>query len=121
MFTCSACGYEANPDSAPACSLCGTKKPGAGGGGGGDRPAPAPPKPLKDLSKSDDDLVKTAKAVAEAADSAPVVTKAPEKGAAKPAAKSSSKGSPATRSGGAVATQTSTGVLRLQQQPPPLA
>ena len=26
MFTCSSCGYEANPDSAPACSLCGSRE-----------------------------------------------------------------------------------------------
>ncbi|MBI3726522.1 hypothetical protein HY251_21570 [bacterium] len=61
MFICSACGYEGNPDSAPACSLCGAKKPGAEGGA---KPsAPAPAKPSKETTG--DELAAAAKAVAE--------------------------------------------------------
>lgn len=99
MFTCSSCGYEANPDSAPACSLCGTKKPGAGGSAVRTAPKPA----------GDDELADVAKAVADSADTAPAQASA--RGSAK-AAKAASKG------GGAIATETSTGILRLRQEPP---
>ncbi len=102
MFTCSSCGYEANPDSAPACSLCGTKKPGAGGSA----VRTAPSKPAAGM---DDELANAAKAVAESADSAPPPPKASAKGGAKAAPR------------GAVATETHTGILRMPDQPPDLA
>ncbi len=100
MFTCSSCGYEANPDSAPACSLCGTKKPGAGGTPKA-MPRPAPAK------ATDDELANAAKAVAaEAEKPAPA------------AAKSSTKSKPAPKGArGAVATETSTGILKLKHEP----
>jgi hypothetical protein len=99
MFTCSSCGYEANPDSAPACSLCGTKKPGAGGSAIRSAPKPA----------GDDELANAAKAVAESAEPA-----AP--------ARASSKGAkPAASKGGAIAIQSSTGVLRRTEEAHDLA
>ncbi|HZV00994.1 MAG TPA: hypothetical protein VFF73_30035 [Planctomycetota bacterium] len=97
MFTCSSCGYEANPDSSPACSLCGTKKPGASSTNVGSKPAKV----------SDDELANAAKLVAETASDAPVTAKASAKG----------KGKGPSAGGTAVAVETSTGVLRLRKEP----
>ncbi|MEZ0230112.1 MAG: hypothetical protein ACAI25_15930 [Planctomycetota bacterium] len=105
MFTCSSCGYEANPDSAPACSLCGTKKPGAGGSAVRTAPKPA--------GNVDDELARAAKAVADSAEAA--TTPAP----ARPAAKGGGKA--AARGGSTVVTETHTGILKLPDQPPDLA
>jgi hypothetical protein len=96
MFTCSSCGYEANPDSAPACSLCGTKKPGAGGSSVGTA--------TKAAAVADDELASVAKAVAETASDAPAPARASGKGKA-------------AAGGGPRVVETAAGILRRSKEP----
>jgi hypothetical protein len=108
MFTCSSCGYEANADSAPACSLCGTKKPTKDARGSSAAPKAKAPPP------GDDDLANAAQLVADEAEGS---SPAPAKAKASAAKASAAKGQ---RSEGRTAVETTTGVLRLSKEPPPL-
>jgi hypothetical protein len=131
MFTCSSCGYEANPDSAPACSLCGTKRSGkapppkpeaapkaASGGSSATQKKEEPPKkkeeppkkkeePPKKRDDALDDLASVAKAVADSATDEPVVTTKGARGA-----------KAAVAAAGGKAVVTSQGVLRMATPPP---
>lgn len=82
MFTCSSCGYEANPDSAPACSLCGTKRPVKAGAKEEPKPAAASASASPAPSASGSGASKS---------SPKTEPKAESKPAAKPAAKPAGK------------------------------
>lgn len=107
MFTCSSCGYEANPDSAVACSLCGTKKASKEGGGSASKSSPAV---AKTEPSGEDELAAAAKLVAEVGESGPKTA---------PSGKTARSGGPRGVEGGPRGVEvTHTGVLRLEQLPP---